>query len=475
MNNPLILSNQHIINTCQSSCNNHVLVVSPSGGGKTVSFLEPNLLYAEDNIVVRVSKRSIVDKYKPYFKKRGYRVYDLNLAHPENINSDSIAYDPLARVKDESTGHLFAEQIINLDDSRGTSADPYWASASTELLKAIQYLVLSEDNEATFADVLDCFADLNITETNSGIQTSLSKRFDWLEKKAPKHEAILAWKSFSSLPYRTAGCVYGSLSSVLQIFTKQFKDSVKSLPTFNIEEFCNQKSVLFVTANATDTSRFKLSNLFFGDLIHNLIEQSEVNGGTLDRKVRLIIDDFGVGGVIESIPEALSFVREAGISMSLLCQSISQLNTSYSAPKATTIKNNCDNIIFIGAPNDLDTANEMALRINKPISEMLILDSNHTLVCRRGHSPVIVNRYKTLEDTRYVDVTNSYNKAPSMSKRHIRSVRKDFSPMRSTLETIQELTNEVTNFTTKLDKRYKELTGEGLSSTKKSSKVTTAA
>ena len=54
---------------------------------------------------------------------------------------------------------------------------------------------------------------------------------------------LLAWKSFSSLPYRTAGCVYGSLSSVLQIFTKQFKDSVKSLPTFNIEEFCNQKSI----------------------------------------------------------------------------------------------------------------------------------------------------------------------------------------------------------------------------------------
>ena len=337
------------------------------------------------------------------------------------------------------------------------------------------YLVISENNDATFADVLDCFGDLCISETNSGIQTSLNKRFDWLEKKAPKHEAIRAWKSFSLLPYKTAGCVYGSLSSVLQLFTKQFKDSIKTLPTFDIEKFCDQKSVIFITANATDISRFKISNLFFEDLLHNLIEEAEINGGALKRNTRLIIDDFGVGGVIESVPEALSFVRESGISMCLLCQSLSQLNTAYDTAKATTIKNNCDNTIYIGAPNDLETANDMSIRINRPLADMLVLKPDQTLVCRRGHAPLIVNRYKTLEDELYIAVTNIYNKNSASSKCHTRSVRKDFSPMRSTLETIQDLTNEVTSFTSRLDKRYKELTGEELTSTKKISKIFTSA
>jgi hypothetical protein len=243
----------------------------------------------------------------------------------------------------------------------------------------------------------------------------------------------------------------------------------------DIEKFCDQKSVIFITANATDISRFKISNLFFEGLLHNLIEEAEINGGALKRNTRLIIDDFGVGGVIESVPEALSFVRESGISMCLLCQSLSQLNTAYDTAKATTIKNNCDNTIYIGAPNDLETANEMSIRINRPLADMLVLKPDQTLVCRRGHAPLIVNRYKTLEDELYIAVTNIYNKNSASSKCHTRSVRKDFSPMRSTLETIQDLTNEVTSFTSRLDKRYKELTGEELTSTKKISKISTSA
>ena len=176
-----------------------------------------------------------------------------------------------------------------------------------------------------------------------------------------------------------------------------------------MEEFCSRKSILFITANATDISRFRISNLFFEDLIHSLIEEAEINGGALKYKTRLMIDDFGVGGVIESLPEALSFVREAGIIMCLLCQSVSQLNTAYSAPQATTIKNNCDNTVYIGAPNDLDTANEMAYRLNCPMADMLVLKPDQTLVCRRGHAPQITSRYKTLEDARYIALTDKYN------------------------------------------------------------------
>lgn len=476
MHNPLILSANHQVDVSATNRNLHTLVVSPSGGGKTVSFLEPNVLHiGRDSYVIRVSKRAFVEKYKPYCLDNGYQVYDLNLAHPEQVNAHSVSYDPLSTALDEDMIHRLSEQIVNLDDSRGSNADPYWAGASTELLDALTYVTLAEKRDATLADVLDCFDELTIADstTDSGIEISLNERFQRLELKDPNHEAVRAWRSFATLPYRTAGCVYSSLGSVLQIFTKSVREAIRKLPPFRVEDFCKQKSVLFVTANPTDVSRFKISNLFFEDLIHNLIEEAEIHGGTLPHKTRLIIDDFGVGGVIEAVPAALSFVRETGISMNLMCQSLSQLNTMYGNAKATTIKNNCDNTVYIGAPNDLDTANEMALRINRPLTDMLTLREEQTLVCQRGKPPEIVERYRTLEDPLYMKVTLNHVKSPAYRAHTGRRVRKDFSPKRSKREALEDLTKEMSALTAKFDQRYLQLMGESLDGSKKKKTVKT--
>lgn len=471
MYNPLILSEEHVIEFAQNHLNGHVLVAGPSGGGKTVSFVEPNLLHAKDNMIVRLSKRSLVEKYKPYYAKNGYRVFDMNLSRPEHTNKQSVCYDIMSSVIDESTVHRLAEQIILLDDTRSSVADPYWASASTNLLKAIMFLVLAEKNNANFADVLDCFAELDINEgfSDGSIVTSLDDRFELLEKAAPSHEAIRAWRSFSNLPSRTAGCVYGSLAAVMQLFTRQLKDAMRNLPAFSVEEFCKQKSILFVTVNATDMSRFKISNLLFEDIIHGLLNEADLNGGTLPRRTRLIIDDFGVGGVIEAVPAAISFVREAGISMSLMCQSLTQLNTMYGAAKAATVRNNCDSTVYIGAPNDLETANEMALRLNCPVADLLTLLPDQELVCRRGSPARLTRRYRTLEDPLYKEVTSEYALKAAMGEYTLpaRPTRKDFSARRGKIEAIQDLSNEISVLTERLDQRYKQLTGGEIGHSKK--------
>lgn len=469
MHNPLILSAVHQLDASSNGQNRHTLAVSPSGGGKTVSFLEPNALYTQCNPVFRTNKRSFVEKHSPNYVKNKYQVFDLNLAHPEMVNSNSVAFDPMVSVTDESSVYRLSEMIVNLDDTRNTTAEPYWASASKGLLSALIFLKLAEDSQANFAQVLDLFDELTISDSisDSSIEISLNDRFEWLEMKAPNHPAIRAWRSFATLPYRTAACVYGTLAAVLQNFTKPFRDAIKSLPAFRAEAFCQQKSVLFITANATDTFRFKISNLFFEDLIHSLIEEAEINGGTLPYKTSLFIDDFGVGGVIEAVPAALSFVREAGISMNLLCQSLSQLNTMYGEAKAATIRNNCDNTIYIGAPNDLVTANEMAIRINRPVGDMMTMREDQVLVCRRGYPPEIVDRYKTLEDPLYIETTVNYMKSPASHAHTPRKVRKDFSPRQGTLESLKDLSKEVDALSAKFDQRYRQLTGGTLGDTKK--------
>ena len=62
----LILGHDCISNTDShiTGLNNNVLVIGGSGSGKTMSYLEPNLLEKkESNIIVSIPKRNLVEKY----------------------------------------------------------------------------------------------------------------------------------------------------------------------------------------------------------------------------------------------------------------------------------------------------------------------------------------------------------------------------------------------------------------------------
>ena len=117
----------------------------------------------------------------------------------------------------------------------------------------------------------------------------------------------------------------------------------------------------------------------------------------------------------------------------MLCQSITQLTNAYGPAKAGIIRNNCDNTVYIGAPNDIETAEQMAIKINLPILDMLSLKPDKVVVCRRGHPTVISNRYKTLEDPLYLKITRTADMHYKKSALVERKQRKDFSPAREVI------------------------------------------
>ena len=77
----------------ETGVNNNVLVVAASGAGKTVSITEAMLLavYVLSMIVI-VTKRRIIDKYRRLLQRRGYEVLVLDYVHPDQGN---VGYDPI--------------------------------------------------------------------------------------------------------------------------------------------------------------------------------------------------------------------------------------------------------------------------------------------------------------------------------------------------------------------------------------------
>lgn len=217
-------------NCCYSSdsnetgLNNNVIVCGGSGSGKTMSIAEPRLIETKtSSLIATVSKRRIVNKYIPLFKKRGYEILDLNFVNPLE---STCAYDPLEYVESYADITFLAKSIVKADQQKDHSiADPYWDEAATSLLSAeIAYTLMTKDN-ATFADVLKLHESIVLDEVGGMLKTSLDTKFEYIASKNPTCFAVSCWKSFKTLPIKTASCVYGTLNTTIDtIFSPEIRE-----------------------------------------------------------------------------------------------------------------------------------------------------------------------------------------------------------------------------------------------------------
>lgn len=99
--------------------------------------------------------------------------------------------------------------------------------------------------------------------------------------------------------------------------------------------------------------------------------------------------------------------REKQISVTLLLQSESQLESMYGSDDATTIINNCDTYLYMGGM-DLKTGRSISERLNIPLDEVLYMPIGQVCIFRRGQRPIITSRYDILENEQYQQITKQY-------------------------------------------------------------------
>lgn len=409
----MILGENAIYSTdCSTTgLNNNVLVVGSSGGGKTMSVIEPRLLETfHSSLVVTVTKRRIVDKYKSMFKERGYIVHDLNFIRPSESN---LCYDPLAFISSYSDITFLAESIVMANPRKERStADPYWDEASTSLMSALIGYVLMTEKEPKFSDVIKLLSKLTIRESCGQIETSLDSMFEFIAQKDPHCFAVNCWHSFRVLPIRTASCVYGTLNTTVDtIFSPELCNMIETKRNINFEEIATKKSVLFISTSPVNPSLNCFINMFYAQMFKGLFEYAEERpNGKLPVPVNVLCDDFATGSRILNFPEYISIFREKGISTTLLIQSESQLESMYSQEDSVTIINNCDTYLYLGGM-DLRTCRNISEKLNTMLDEVMWMPVGKEIVFRRGQKPLITNRYNILEDKRYQKVTRQYERS----------------------------------------------------------------
>ena len=76
--------------------NNNDLLVGPSGSGKTRGYVVPNLLHAQDSLIVADTKGNLYRLYGEHLRKKGYTVMYLDFTE---VAYTPWGYNPLAYIR----------------------------------------------------------------------------------------------------------------------------------------------------------------------------------------------------------------------------------------------------------------------------------------------------------------------------------------------------------------------------------------
>lgn len=387
----------------QTGLNNNRIIVGGSGSGKTMSITEPCLLHSHNrNLIVTVTKSRVIHQYAPLLRSRGYRVEVLDFA---DLEGGTVGYDPLHYVQTEEEVRFLAQSMVMADPrKRGSRADPYWDDTATNVLCAlIHYELLRQPpGRRSFAHVVSQLKGLTVQYHASQITTNLDVNYRVLELEHPGNPATAHWESFCHLPGRTAACVISALlGAVSYLFNEQLLAAMSRRPV-DFRDMTRQKMVLFLVTSPVNPALSQLVGQFYSTAMKTLFELAERrSSGQLPIPVHMICDDFATGAPIPNFAQYISIIREKGLSVTLLCQSESQLESIYSPAEATTVINNCDTYVFTGGM-DLKTARSISQRLNRAVDEVLSMPLGQFAVFRRGQRPVLAPRYPILEDPVYV-------------------------------------------------------------------------
>ena len=319
--------------------NINVLVVGGSGSGKSASYSIPNAYQMLGSYVFTDPKGELYDRTAGYLKQNGYKIKVLNLVHPQF----SDGYNPLMHIASEMDVDVIAHTIVKGQKNGDGGSDPFWDDSAETLLKALIYYLLAARPEEE-QNLASC-AELVRAANSNGGSNMLS---DLMSKLPYDHPARMNYKSIEIAPEKTYSSILSTLQSKLGKFDSKEIAELTSTDTIDFDQIGNEKTAVYVISPDTHTTYNFLLTIFFAQMIQQLYDFADNNGGKLKVPTYFILDEFANIGQIPDFDQKISTSRSRKISFSVILQNLDQLEAIYDKSYETII-GNCDTHVFLGS------------------------------------------------------------------------------------------------------------------------------
>ncbi len=382
-------------NTRITGLNNNDLIIGTSGTGKTGGYVVPAIQNVDGSLVVSDTKGQLARRFRKELEKKGYTVRVVDFVDPES----SDGYNPLKYIRRYDNGEYSEQDVLtiaNILSPVETTRDPFWDQAASIYLSFLIAYCLETESIKDQNMMRVCDLRRQFSQKDGDILFA-----DWIENHK---EGLAARKYYEIQSWREADKMWcsieGVLSSKLAPFDcRELKMLLTKKDSLDIGSFGREKTVLFINQSDTNRTFDRIINLLNTQIMQVLCAEADKNeNGMLDVPIRLCLDDFASGTTIPDFDKVISVIRSRDISVSLIIQSMTQLETLYDMPTALTIINNCDNLLFLGS-QDLSTAQYIASRAEKTPETVLSMPRTKAYLIRSGEKARLVDKispYSTL-------------------------------------------------------------------------------
>ncbi|WP_022774737.1 VirD4-like conjugal transfer protein, CD1115 family [Butyrivibrio sp. AE2015] len=392
-------------NTKITGLNNNDIIIGSSGSGKTGGYVIPNIQRIESSFVVTDTKNQLFKGFAHELEKRGYDVYKIDFANPE----DSYGYNPLSAIRRYPDGSYSEKDVISLAKTIVPKLDitePFWEISAANYLAFIIGLCLETQPIEKQNMVQVCALHRDFCSKVNELYV-----LDYVDQHP---DSFIAKRYKQIMSIQSADKMWSSILGFVNIALEPFDFSeAKSIfaarDSFDIKTLGKRKTAVFLNISDTDRYFDVLANIFYTQTLQILCAEADKSeGGKCKVPVRIFMDDFASGTKIPDFDKIISVVRSRDIYVSIIAQSLSQLESMYDKAASKTILNNCDHILYLGC-QDMDTAEFIGTRAGKVPETILSMPRNKAYLIRAGERAVLVNKVRPYS-TSLNYMTNIQNK-----------------------------------------------------------------
>ena len=175
--------------------------------------------------------------------------------------------------------------------------------------------------------------------------------------------------------------------------------------TIDFTDIGRKKTAVYVISSDTHTAYDFLLTIFFSQMIQQLYDFADKNGGKLKVPCFFILDEFANIGKIPDFDKKISTSRSRKISFSVILQNLDQLEAIYEKSHETIV-GNCDTHVFLGS-NSFKTveyfSKELGEKTIKRKSDSINRDSNKKKTGTSESEQIMARALMTPDELRRMD------------------------------------------------------------------------
>jgi type IV secretion system protein VirD4 len=320
----------------------HVLLFAPTGSGKGVGFVIPNLLYWDQSVVCHDIKMENHDLCSGYRAKIGQEVYLWNPADPDGI---SHCYNPLDWIS-AKPGQMVddVQKICNLI----LPEQEFWQNEARSLmLGVILYLCAVPEKTQSFGEVVRTMRSDDVVYNLAVVLDTIGKRIHPV--------AYMNIAAFLQKADKERSGVISTLNSGLELWANPLIDATTARSDFDMQALKKKKMTVFCGVTPDNLKRLEpLLKVFYQQatdfLTRNMPRKDEPFG------VMFMMDEFPSLGEMPQFQVGIAYFRGYRVKLFLIVQDTQQLKGIYEEAGMNSFLSNCYYRVTFAA-NNVETAN----------------------------------------------------------------------------------------------------------------------